>query len=369
MKIETLTTDAIEQQLLAIEAMIAKGRAAQMTLLGEIDRRQVHTADGCRDLVEWAASRLDLRSDTARKLVTTARRLETLPNAYQAARRGRVSVDRIWATAKVAAPGGGDTDLVDNCFRYSVDGLSRFGARRRSVTRDDEREAFRRRWLYVQPILDDSLWHLSGCLAGAAGKIVVDALEAKVDAMPNEPFEWRSSRRADALWQISFDSLTKGSDGGSVETATPLLTVFLDASEAAPSNGEAGAWIPAGPRVERDTLDAIFCDGVVEVTAKIAGGEAVSMGRRTRVIPPRLRRFVLARDDGCVIAGCTSRYRLQVHHIVSWSDGGPTDVSNLATVCWFHHHVVIHGRFFTIDPHSPAYRRRLPPPIHAPPRE
>jgi hypothetical protein len=70
----------------------------------------------------------------------------------------------------------------------------------------------------------------------------------------------------------------------------------------------------------------------------------------------------------CTIAGCTSRYRLQVHHIVRWIDGGKTDPENLTTVCWFHHQVVIHGQGFRMDPQSPPQRRRLlRPPIHGPP--
>jgi len=44
--------DALEQVLLDGEATIARIRAAQMTVLGELDRRQAHTADGCRSMVE-----------------------------------------------------------------------------------------------------------------------------------------------------------------------------------------------------------------------------------------------------------------------------------------------------------------------------
>jgi len=367
MRTENLSTDAIEQQLLSLEAMIAKGRAAQMTLIGELDRRQVHTADGCRNMAEWVSARLDLHSETARKLVVTAWRLEGLPAVGAAARDGVASFDRIWATAKAAVVGEDDAELLDTCWRYTVDGLARLSGRRHRVSRDDEREAFRRRYVHVQPNLDESSWRVNGMLPAMAGRVSVDALDAKVDELPNDRSESRSTRRADALWQISIDSLA-GSDGATIDAATPLLSIFMDARDAAPADGEAGAWIQAGPRVGLDTLDAIFCDGVVEVTARTADGAPLDMGRRTRVIPPRLRRFVLGRDDGCTIAGCTSRYRLQAHHIVPWSQGGATDAGNLATVCWFHHHVAIHGRGFAIDPDSPPQRRRLlRPPVHAPP--
>ena len=127
--------------------------------------------------------------------------------------------------------------------------------------------------------------------------------------------------------------------------------------------------VEAGPRVGRAAVEAVLCDGVIEVTARNQDGTPLDMGRRSRVIPPRLRRFVVHRDGAaCTIAGCTSRYRLQVHHITRWADGGRTDPENLTTLCWFHHHVAIHGQGFTIDPNSPPQRRRLlQPPIHGPP--
>ncbi|MEA3501731.1 MAG: HNH endonuclease, partial [Actinomycetota bacterium] len=56
---------------------------------------------------------------------------------------------------------------------------------------------------------------------------------------------------------------------------------------------------------------------------------------------------------------CTSRYRLEPHHIVLRSDGGTHDPENLTTLCWFHHHVAVHQQGFRIDPNSPALCRRL----------
>jgi hypothetical protein len=72
----TLTTDTLEQQLLNAESTIARMRAAQMTIIGEIDRRQVPLSDGCRSLAEWVAGRLDVAPETAKALVSTSRRLE-----------------------------------------------------------------------------------------------------------------------------------------------------------------------------------------------------------------------------------------------------------------------------------------------------
>ena len=35
---------------------------------------------------------------------------------------------------------------------------------------------------------------------------------------------------------------------------------------------------------------------------------------------------------------------------------------NLATLCWYHHHVVVHGMGYRIDPTAPAQRKRFLPP-------
>ncbi len=368
MDTDTLTMDTIEQRLREGEAAIARIRHAQMVLLREADRRQVRMTDGCRTLTEWVTGRLDVASETANRLVSTARRLETLPNVDAAARDGVASFDRIWATAKSAVVGDDDAELLNITWRHSVDGLARMRSRRHRMSRGSEREAFRRRYVMVQPNLDESSWRLYGQLPAVAGKTLIEALDTRTDELGDGRPESRTTRWADALWSISLDSL-RGSDGTTVESTPPLLTVFLDATDAAATGGEAGAWIEGGPRVGPDTIEAMLCDGVVEVTARTPDGRPLAMGRRSRTIPPRLKRFVLARDDGCTIAGCTSRYRLQPHHITPWSEGGVTDPDNLTTLCWYHHHVVIHGRGFSIDPDSPPQRRWLQQPaIHAPPR-
>lgn len=375
MDIETATIDHIEQQLLHAEATIARLRGAQMVLLREVDRRQTPAADGCRSLTEWVAGRLDIGPDTASSLVTATRRCEELPAVEAALAAGAVTWDRATAAARVAAPDRND-EILDEVAIYDVARIRRLIARRHRVSVGQERFAFERRYLTVQSNLDQSSWRISGQLPGIAGRNLVDALDVIADALPSSPVqaESRTTRWADALWAISRDVLAGGepfdrSDGATIAAPASLLTVFMDATDAAPTNGEAGVTIEAGPQVGPTAIEAVLCDGVVEVTAHTKDGAPLRMGRRSRVIPPRLRRWVLHRDgSACTVEGCTSQYRLQTHHILGWSQGGRTDPDNLTTLCWFHHHVVIHGQGFSIDPSSPPHRRRLlRPPIHAPP--
>ncbi len=234
----------------------------------------------------------------------------------------------------------------------------------------DEEMAFEQRYVSVQPNLDESAWTLSGRLPGFAGRTVVAALEAKADTFPYGPGAnpSRTTRNADALWAISHDSI-RGDDGATGDSSTPVVSVFVDATEAAPTNGDDRRPVEAGPQVGPNTLAAILCDGVVEVTARTPDGMPLALGRRTRAIPPRLRRFILHRDGGvCTISGCVSDIGCRCITSRHGLEGGRTDPGNLSTVCWFHHHVVIHGQGFTIDPTSPPQRRRLPDPGSTPPR-
>jgi hypothetical protein len=73
-----------------------------------------------------------------------------------------------------------------------------------------------------------------------------------------------------------------------------------------------------------------------------ADGTVLDIGRKTRSIPPSIRRALLARDKMCRFPGCASRRR-DAHHIEHWLDGGPTSLDNLVLLCRRHHRSVHEG--------------------------
>ncbi|MDE0168403.1 MAG: HNH endonuclease signature motif containing protein [bacterium] len=128
------------------------------------------------------------------------------------------------------------------------------------------------------------------------------------------------------------------------------------------SGYEQGVAVLGGGRVGPDTVDLIRCTGLTETIT--TDGHDITHHGSTTSIRPSLRRAVLARDDGCTIDGCTSTYRLEVHHIIPVSQGGNHIAANLTARCWWHHHVAVRRRGMRIDPQSPPRRRRLLPPRH-----
>ncbi len=80
--------------------------------------------------------------------------------------------------------------------------------------------------------------------------------------------------------------------------------------------------------------------------------QPLDIGRSTRTVPPHLRKAVIHRDRHCQFPGCGQPpARCDAHHLIHWSQGGPTALGNLKLLCKFHHLVVIHRWGWTLDCH------------------
>ena len=366
-----VSLDTLEQELLACEALISRVRAHQAGVVRTLDAAQVNTTDGSRSMLDWIAARLDVTHDTARQLLEVARRLPEHATIREQLENGEITVERALATARLAAAGASPEDVIDSAG-YDLDGVRRLVARHRRSTSDNEREAFRDRYAVLQPNLDTSMWRFWGQLPGVEGHVLATALQERGDrfrALPQAFPTSQAQRNADALVamaQDSLDGIAEDEEGRVDARRTSVVTVFVDATIASPANGAAGAEIAFGPRVGPQALQRILCDGSVQLVG-LDRGRPVVTSAASRSIPPAIRRFVSWRDGGCTIAGCSSRYRLQPHHINEHGNGGNHSADNLTTVCWYHHHVAIHGNGFRIDPQSPPQRRRLLPPGPDPP--
>lgn len=73
-------------------------------------------------------------------------------------------------------------------------------------------------------------------------------------------------------------------------------------------------------------------------------GRPLYLGRTKRIASPDQRIILYAKDRGCTHPGCdTPGYWCQVHHVVDWATGGPTDAVNLTLACEPHHKLVDEG--------------------------
>ena len=94
-----------------------------------------------------------------------------------------------------------------------------------------------------------------------------------------------------------------------------------------------------GLRVSAETARRMACDAGAVVMQHAADGSVLDVGRKTRTIPPALRRALQARDRQCRFPGCNAR-RCDAHHVRHWADGGRTRLDNLVLLCRRHHRAV-----------------------------
>jgi hypothetical protein len=338
-------------------ARISALRNRQAVIVNEFDRANLAAGAGHRSMPECLAARFDLPHAAAAGLGFAGRRWRRYPQIQRRCADGGLSFERTVAMMRLADAGA---DAASLAWSESLDlaGVARLAAKLRRVSRVDEQRAFEERFVAIQPSLDESSWRLSGRLPAADGHVVEQALHARSDefrTLPGGEICSRGQRQADALVAMAHDSLGHTHDGAS---SGGSVSVFVDLHEANQTGGETGARIEYGPRVGPAVFEELLCTGEVQIIG-LSGGRPVVTSHAARAIPQAVRRFVARRDGGCVVAGCTSRYRLDPHHIRLRSAGGSHDPDNLATLCWFHRHVAIHRNGMRLDPHTPPLRRRL----------
>ncbi len=118
--------------------------------------------------------------------------------------------------------------------------------------------------------------------------------------------------------------------------------VHCDAATLA-EEGEPGRSDLDGIRVSAETSRRMACDAAVVAMVHAKDSSMLSVGRRTRTIPPHIRRALEERDRGCRFPGCGCRFT-EAHHVKHWADGGETSLRNTVLLCRRHHRAVHEGR-------------------------
>jgi hypothetical protein len=98
-------------------------------------------------------------------------------------------------------------------------------------------------------------------------------------------------------------------------------------------------------QVPPETLRRLACDASLTRVTVDEHDTPLDVGRKSRVVPPAMRRALVARDRGCRFPGCTNHRWIDAHHIEHWAEGGETRADNLVLLCATHHRLVHEGGF------------------------
>jgi len=89
-----------------------------------------------------------------------------------------------------------------------------------------------------------------------------------------------------------------------------------------------------GTPLSAQTARRLSCDAAKVLYRTDEADYPMDVDRRTRTIPPALKRALILRDGGrCRFPGCDAHLFVEAHHLVHWADGGPTSLENLILLC------------------------------------
>jgi 5-methylcytosine-specific restriction endonuclease McrA len=370
----------LEAQICELAGHLAAATCRFLVLLGDFDARRGWASWEMTSCAAWLSWKCQMSSATAREHVRVARALRNLPVLRAEFGAGRLSYAKVRALTRIATPEN-EAGLAEIAGPMTGSQLERFArAHRRCSDADDAAARVRRRltWRFE----DD------GSLAGTfrlpplAGAALLKALRAAAagpehshEAKPgsvsaetpaadqptaDQPAVATSSGLADALVMIAESFLAGQAADGDPDVYQVIVHVGIDAAAdatpgvsaetpgaAQPVPGDpadpARCHVEDGPAISISKARMLACTAAVSWMLHDRDGTVLDVGRRRRRPTAAIRRAARERDKcRCRFPGCDSR-RVDLHHIQYWSHGGRTKLTNLISLCKYHH-TLVHER-------------------------
>ena len=353
------TLDRLGDDIASLSADIQAATCRWLTLVAEFDRRSGWADQGCRNCAHWLSWRCGIGPEAAREHVRVARRLDELPTIREAFARAELSYSKVRAITRVEGIEN-EAELVELAHCSTAAQLERLVRAYRGVVRTElgAREQLRNRFLKLE-------WEEDGCLRsrgrlpaeqGAillrAVETIYEELQAGVSAETDHsddapdcagPDDTATARRADALVHLADTALAASAATSSGGDRFQVV-IHVDAATLAGTDDSGRSELADGPFVSHEVARRLACDAsVVRIVER--DGKPLSVGRKSRSIPPALRRALRSRDGGCQFPGCGQTRHVDAHHVHHWAHGGATDLNNLVELCRHHHRLIHEGAF------------------------
>jgi hypothetical protein len=348
--------DELGEEIADLSAHLDAATQHLLECIRQFDEARGWYEQGALSCAHWLSWRVGLGAATAREKVRVARALGTLPAIDGAFRVGKLSYAKVRALTRVATPQN-ESQLLDLALYATGAQLERLCRGYRTALSVDETPAPEARTVR-QRVLSGGMVRLEIVLLPDEADLVLRAINrAREVHQEPEPGKVAASAEASASNGTDDDCIRTGWPSradGAVSMAESFLAghpatgnggehfqvmVHLE-QDALAADGGLAATLDDGTRVSAEALRRVACDsGIVAVGGQV-DGESLNIGRRTRTIPPAIRRVLMLRDRGCAFPGCTHDRFLHGHHIQHWLHGGETSVDNLALLCTVHHHWV-----------------------------
>src|SRR5688572_26847024 len=295
-----VSTPDLVDEITTLAGHLNAANARFLALIAELDRRRGWAEWGVKSLAHWLNWKCGITLGAAREKVRAARALVGLPRIAAEMAAGRLSYFKVRELTRVATPANEDylLNIALHGTASHVESVVR-GYRRALDAEELSREAIQQRDQSLLYYTDsDGSLIIRGRVPAEIGALFVRALEAAEDSLPipkdvpagtslDDRHHLRK-RRVEALATLAESFLATGPKDLSGADRHQIV-VHVDAETLQDSHA-GRCEFERGPSIASETARRLACDASVVRIIENEGGEPLDVGRKTRTIPPAIRR-------------------------------------------------------------------------------
>ena len=332
--------ERLEHEITTLAAHIHAATYRLLCLIREFDEGGSWAAGGFMTCAHWLSWKCGIDIVIAREKVRVARKLPEFPRIAAAFERGALSYSKVRAMTRVGTSAN-EAYLLELGLHGSASHVTSLVGKYRSVQRLaeieelNERHAERSVWWYYD---DDGMLVIEGRLPPEQGAVVVQALQAAVDTLWKAEVKEDHSDQTTKVACARMAPLPFGGVGGDASAASVdnssirrervtarradglvlMAETLLSRGAGVPSGGERyqvvmhvdpeslrddeedeRCELEGGPGIAKPTARRVACDASLVSIEEDADGTPLNIGRKTRTVPPAIRRALRSRDRGC----------------------------------------------------------------------
>ncbi len=318
-----------------------------------IDICETTVAEAGKATRSWLIEEQNVNPGEATKRMRVARALPTHPYVDKASAAGEISLEHANAICRATAAVPPEfreivestlVDLARHCAPCDLgDEIQKLLIACGADSNSDEAHAKRmnRRGLRIARTFD-GMRSVSGMLMPDVAEALEIALGVLSSKGGEEDTRSHEQRQHDAVGELANHYLAHA-DLPVVNGERPRVVITIDYDSLVTGRRDAWGLLPSGATVSPATARRLACDAELIPAVLNARGDVLDIAVGSLSFSTAVRRAALLEQNGrCAFPGCR-RPLTACHHIIWWTNNGPSTLDNAAWLCAFHHWVVHEG--------------------------
>jgi hypothetical protein len=346
------TFDQSLEEILGLTDTVNEVSFARLEAIARADRSQEYLADGYTSVASFLVHRCGTGIGEANRQVFMARALDKAPYAAKLAGARRLTVNQLEVLAHAEAKHPDAYATEEPVLAEAVTGLTLPDTRRLVAYwcqahdhPSDDAEADPSRVFLAKTY--GGRGRLDGDLTPEDHALLAQALDTLisevVESTPKSDLAPMPELRAQALTEVArrhLDSPATPVDHGN----RPHLTVVVDWEVLAGARRDKMSELLDGTVITPSGAQRLACDASVCRLLTGPQGEILDLGRTRRTVTGAQWKALRVRDRHCRFPGCARPWSwCDAHHIIAWTQDGPTDLDHLILCCRYHHTLIHEG--------------------------